>query len=669
MADETKTYLVNIESNIKQYADDAARAKKEVDDLTIANKKLKESGASPAEIEASNAALKNKNDEYRKAASLLKTAIAYTQSETGSRKQLSEQLKLQEQALGKLKNAYIVDANGVRTLNPLYVEQRKQIAATKQAILDYDKSLNDGRSNVGRYGESVKAAFADAGKSVLSMVSPMALIAAGMALASKIAGELKEALLSTAKAMDTLNTYTMIWKQMMYDFVTTGKTSIKTMNEVALAAKLMNDERRGDRKDMVEFALLERQIAMAEFDAADKTKTLTERMDALNKAIALQNELSDKKLADAREDLRILNILIKARPEDDKLRQQEAELIVRIINLDKERYDQNKRNEGRATGMEKTELDARKKMMEGWFEEIDAMNKKQDEDEVKAAKEKEEKIKKIQEDYAKKHHDQEILAFNEATKFIDEEIKRMESVADIKFKGELDLGKALFNQNQKNAKAIWDAMLDADKKEIEQAKKKEDVKQKLIQAGIQGAQAGADAIFQMQTNRLNAQMTAELSNANLTASERTAISKKYYKEQQKMAVTQAIINGALGVVSSLTGPPVIKWIEAAAVAVATLAQIAVIKSQSFDGGGGGSGTPTAITTSPPAQRATSIPVGSSIINPQLSQGQVNAIPNSNPLTAADIAEIIKNMPAPIVTVQDINKVQANKNKVEVRANI
>jgi len=139
-----------------------------------------------------------------------------------------------------------------------------------------------------------------------------------------------------------------------------------------------------------------------------------------------------------------------------------------------------------------------------------------------------------------------------------------------------------------------------------------------------------------------------------------------------MAITQAIINGAIAVGNALatTKPFFPAAIIAAGVAaIAAAAQVAVIKSQSFDGGGGGSGTPTAITTSPPAQRATSTPVGSSIINPQLSQGQVNAIPNFNPLTAADIVEIIKNMPAPIVSVQDINKVQANKNKVEVRANI
>ena len=52
-----------------------------------------------------------------------------------------------------------------------------------------------------------------------------------------------------------------------------------------------------------------------------------------------------------------------------------------------------------------------------------------------------------------------------------------------------------------------------------------------------------------------------------------------------MSILQALINGALGVTSSLTGPPIYKWVEAAAVMAATVAQVAVIASQKFAKGG------------------------------------------------------------------------------------
>ena len=272
--DEKKTYLINIESNLKKYADEAAEAKKKVDELKASNDALKQSGtATTAEIEASNAALRNAQKEYTQAKKMVDLQTAANKSEIGSRKQLGEILKLQEQELGKLGKAYIVNAQGVRTLNPLYIEQRKRIAETKQAIIDYDQSLNDGRSNIGRYGESAKAAFSQAGKSILSMVSPMALITAGLAVAKKVFDGLKEAIMSTSGAMNAMNVVGQITKQMFYDVAVNGKLSAESMMAAAEAAKLMNEKRVGDRKDMIEFALLEREIAKLEFDAADKTKT------------------------------------------------------------------------------------------------------------------------------------------------------------------------------------------------------------------------------------------------------------------------------------------------------------------------------------------------------------------------------------------------------------
>ena len=62
---ETKKYLINVESNLDEYANEAALAKKNVDELTASNKALKESGtASQAEIEKSNASLKVAQNEY-----------------------------------------------------------------------------------------------------------------------------------------------------------------------------------------------------------------------------------------------------------------------------------------------------------------------------------------------------------------------------------------------------------------------------------------------------------------------------------------------------------------------------------------------------------------------------------------------------------------------------
>jgi hypothetical protein len=436
------------------------------------------------------------------------------------------------------------------------------------------------------------------------------------------------------------------------------------------------------------------------FLSKDKSLADQVRLDMLQKSLDLMKLQGEKAAAFATEQFRIdsENAALKAKQSGV-----DAEVVRQWIALDQERQDQmlkgsknlqdfyNRIGGSKAVAeletsyariaTANTELFAQGKraasQLSTLTQELQADNLKYWEERWKNAEDvldketkKEEELKKIRDEMAKKHHDQELIAFNEATKFIDEEIKQMDALAEKKWKTEVELGKALFDLNKENAKKTWDTMLEADKKIADKEKEREDVRQALMQAGIDGARAGADAVFEMRTNRLNAQMQAELSNQSLTEKQRSAIIKKYAKEQQKMAIMQAVINGALGVTSSLTGPPIYKWIEAAAVAVATLAQIAVIKSQSLEGSGGGGSAPTAISGSQPAQRTFATPAGSSIFTqPQLSQPQLNAIPNQNLLTAADIANALKNLPTPVVTVEDINAKVKSVNKVAVRANI
>ena len=156
MADEKKTYLVEVKSNLDKYAKEAADARKKVEELTIANLKMQASDkATTAEKEASSAALRTAKKEYGDAKKMVDLQTAANKSEAGSRKQLGEVLKLQERELGKLGKAYVLNAKGVRELNPLYIEQRKRIKETKDSIIEYDKSLGDGRSSVGLYSEAI----------------------------------------------------------------------------------------------------------------------------------------------------------------------------------------------------------------------------------------------------------------------------------------------------------------------------------------------------------------------------------------------------------------------------------------------------------------------------------------------------------------------------------
>jgi hypothetical protein len=697
MADETKKYIIDIESNLKEYADLAAEAKKKVEELTVANLKLQASDkATAAEKEASTAALKNANDEYRKAQSLLKTAIANNQSEVGSRKQLGEQLKLQEQALGKLGNAYIKDAQGIMRLNPAYTEQRNQIAATKQKILDYDAALKDGRSNIGRYGESlgqffnkgkidvqkygeaVKGAFKEnMAQRLMGMVGPMALVTAAITVGVKIFEKFKEAIMSTSGAMNAMNIVGQITKQMFYDVAVNGRLSAESMLKAAEAAKLMNEKRVGDRKDMVEFALLEREIAKLEFDAADKTKTRAERQGSLNLAIAKQNELSDKKVADAKEELKITQDLMILRPKDDKLKQQEAELITKIIKLDQERFDQSKRNQARLSGFEQEERD---KLKAAYYKEIELQNEINDNAAAAVLKKKEDAEKAMIE--SKKNLEKEIEDYRKS--ILDKQQADIEA-AEKKKQIILDQQEWERNQllaNQENLLAIREAnyewLYDTERARLEMQH----------QAELDNAEkTGADInIINGKYAALQRQIDEEEANAKLQlyagfAGNLATIFGKNTALGKAAAIAETTINtytAAMAAYKSLAGVPIVgPFLGIAAAAAATIAGIENVKkimAVKVPGGGGGESAPsvsvpTSIAASAPAQRTFSTPVGSSVLTqPQLTQQQLNALPVQN-LTADDIANAVSKLPAPRVSVEDINTRMDEVRKVTVRSNI
>lgn len=143
---------------------------------------------------------------------------------------------------------------------------------------------------------------------------------------------------------------------------------------------------------------------------------------------------------------------------------------------------------------------------------------------------------------------------------------------------------------------------EADQKEVERQENKQkelrslavDIAQSTSDAIFSITSANAEAELQSKLNKLDAAREKELKAANLTESQKKAINDKYdamarkekeraFKAQQKADVIQAGINTALAFTRALPN-----WINAAAVAVAGAAQIAVIAAkpvpQFFHGG-------------------------------------------------------------------------------------
>ena len=151
---------MNVESNLDEYAEQAADAAKAVEDFWEKNGAvLAQADKQSAEYQKTRAELKHLTDEQRNASKLVDTFQKALYSEAGSRKQLNEVLKLQMYHLGKLGDGYVKDEQGILRINPLYTKLKNNIVQTKEAIIAYDQELKDGRSNVGLYSDSIKNAL------------------------------------------------------------------------------------------------------------------------------------------------------------------------------------------------------------------------------------------------------------------------------------------------------------------------------------------------------------------------------------------------------------------------------------------------------------------------------------------------------------------------------
>lgn len=653
MADEKKTYLINIESNLDKYAKDAAKAAEEVEKLTIENVKLKGSTtATAAEIEASNAALRNAQKEYNQAKKLVDLQTAANKGEAGSRKQLGEILTLQMQALGKLGNAYVTNAKGVRELNPLYIEQRKRIAETKQAILDYDKALNDGRSNVGRYGEAIGGAFKSAGASIKDMALNLVSFAAVAGLAAKAIEGIKAAFFSTDEGIGVLKRWAEAAKTFFYGTINaTNKGDIKV---AMAAADELNALRIRDRKELLQIAQLETDIKLLRLQSADASIGAKKQLELLTQAEAKENEIIVLKKENLVDEIRAYEKLWMTRREDSNL--------LDIINA--KRVELEELEGSRSLRIAAKKSAAQEKIAKD-EEKAAGIIKKQNEDNLKWTEDLYKSVEEVHDTALKTKKAADEKAAEDAIKLAEETAKRLKESDEAGFEYQrLKAGESV-DMLQQILNAEYGAMLAS----VEYKDMTTNEKLLIDQQYTENTRQLSILRIQQQAQELDLIANIFGSMSGLL-SKQTGVAKA-------LSIAQALISTYTAGVKAMAelplgSGPVLRFLTLASVIAAGLLQVKNIIAVKVPGGGGSStgiSAPTSISSSP-ATRSFATSVGSTILTqPQLSQGQLNTMPNQNLLTAEDIALAISKIPAPIVTVEDINAKTESKRKVEVRANI
>ena len=708
MADEKKTYLVNIESNLDKYAADAAKARDEVDKLTAENIKLKGSStASKEEIEKSNSALRASQKEYTQAKKLVDLQTTANNSNINSRKQLNAIVTLEQQRLGKLANAYVINEKGVRVLSQSYIEQVRRLSEAKEAVIAYDKAQKDGRSSVGLYTEGINA-------SRLSLEGLPAPLQGAVGGVKALGAQLKLLL---------LNPVVLVVSAIVGVFVLLYKAFKKTQENSIILNRAM-----GGLKGIFE-TLLNVLKPVAEFIA-----------NVLIKNFQVLGQIADKSIGLISKGLKFLGFDKAAESVDnwvEKLKEGAkagsdlAEAEVRLRNAQREaelirfKYLKQEEKLRQIRDDEALSIDERIKANE----ELGKVLMQQSAAELKIA------------NMALDVANQKLALEGETEENLDRRAEALTKIADIEEAITGFQSEQLVNINslRRDAEAQLKAAKDKVQKEIDDYKKQQEEYKKIDKKNIEDKKKKAIEladwererrlrnaenilaiqelnnadIFSIERQRLELQHKAAVKSAKKTGEDVNIINKQYADAQRRIdeaeveaklglyagfagnlatifgentaigkaaAIAQTTINtytAAMAAYASLAAVPVVGpalGIVAAAAAVAAgianVKKIVAVKSGlPGDGGGTSVSVPTAITATPAAQRNFAAQVPSSFLTqPQLSQSQLN-VSSGSTLTAADIAAEIMKIPAPIVTVEDINAKTDSVNRVKVRATI
>lgn len=109
-----------------------------------------------AELRAESKRLRKEQNEYIKQLNLAKRA---EEASNGSRQQLVAQLALAQKELSAQKGLLKQNEDGTIELSEAYEKASSQVLNAKEALIEFDQGIKDGRTNVGNYKDAITEAF------------------------------------------------------------------------------------------------------------------------------------------------------------------------------------------------------------------------------------------------------------------------------------------------------------------------------------------------------------------------------------------------------------------------------------------------------------------------------------------------------------------------------
>lgn len=199
MAEEEQKILIEVDySSVEEYAKAAAEAKKKLDAFKASNKELKESGEATAEqIEASNAAVRQAQKDYKNATNTLDKMTTANKALATSYDGAYQQWQAAERKLKAMEGTIRQNADGTFELTEEYKAAAKEVAALKDVVNKFTTETKDGRNNVGLYGDAIKESFGGLSGQLQSAIPGFDKLSQGINVAKTGFTSLKGAIMAT----------------------------------------------------------------------------------------------------------------------------------------------------------------------------------------------------------------------------------------------------------------------------------------------------------------------------------------------------------------------------------------------------------------------------------------------------------------------------------------
>jgi hypothetical protein len=476
----------------------------------------------------------------------LKALVTLEDSEAGYLEKVRAKISQLNQEKNKIKETDKDWQKQIANIN-------KEIDKNNEILKENSSALGKQKIGIGGYADGIKTAAG----SLLGFTS-----VAGAVIV--VADQIKKAFEATEGGLRTMSQASSLIKQFWYNLVEEGKIGFKSIIISGSDALRLDDFRKKQRQWNLEEANQTNSIKDLRLQAAAAGLSETEKLEKLTMAEDIENKLIQDKTARMKTYLGLLSDEIKLRPNDTKLldeynqkeielRNTESDYSLRLASKVQAETDKVLKQREEAA---KKELELREKT----HEELDKLDKYWLKERQKSE---EDSLKTLEgaQDYTNKYLESSIGTSNKEIE--SDQAKHVQELEKIN-KDDYKLGtidEKTYLENELNLlklsgiseieaeKIIAIEKKEIDKKAADDKIKLEREKYKIIGEIAKEAEQIENNIIDGKIQKLEQQKNAELSDAKLTADQKTAINDKYAKEEAKLKRKAAIAEKLEGIFS------------------------------------------------------------------------------------------------------------------------